>query len=395
MPSRQNYNHLLPYKSIPQRVRPRYCVFWIPCIVHGEIKVLDGKNALPSIQVKSTDGKVFVIKPYANNVTERQINGKIQKQVTINVQITEQGDSNPEAHYKFSVKLTSVECRGNGLIEFEYTIPDKDYMLFKDIRDSIYKLIKEHFHQHRHHDYYEGIVEGYYPDAYIPLEKYDNEALKFYLRQIYRIVKVQLQQVEYDYEELIKNVGIESDNIKKARNDFYKGCEDIFGQFVFYNSLLNSKWNVSCRKEPIISNPDEDLRRIAHNIYNILERLRVLYRKSRSVFYINKINENAETQKRLKDLATSNNETLKASKTSNAISLGLGILSIILGGVSIWQGCSNRNLEKQVDILATKVDSLSNTKTTPAVQIPEVRNTTEDNTNRATHSQNRREKGIQ
>ena len=264
--------------------------------------------------------------------------------IEIKLDIKEETGCSTSDSYAFTVLLRSKECRGNGLVQFEYELSDADCSRFDNIKDKVYHLIKEHFHIHTHHDYYQGVSKGYYPDTLIELQKKDNDAIKFYLKQIYQILKNQLKQVEYDYEELVKTSGLDNESVRKARYDFYRGCDDIFGQFVYYNSLIESKWNRSCRRNPEGDGIDEKMKQVFHNISNIMERLRALYRKSRSTFYVNKIHENSSMQLQIRGLAKENSEmakkieslsedikkSLEASDCTNNISLGLGLLSVVL-----------------------------------------------------------------
>lgn len=318
----------------------RYCVFWIPCIAHKELNVLEGNSSLESREFTSREGIRYSIKPEASIVSPS--NPESDPIVKIKVAIIQKGDANPDFHKKVKVVLESVECCGNGLIQFKYSLGENDLAIFNDVRNIVYAFVKEHFHSHVYHKQNGGLKEGLFLKEQITLRSQDNDALKFYFDQIYTLLKSEISQLSYDYQELIEREESDTPQIRQARNLFFRRCEDIFGEIVFFNSLLNSKWNVSCRLQPMVSNYDNQLYSLAHNIHNLIERLHVIYRKSLSSFYFNRIDENHYLQEELKKMTVSNGKIaeeidsqLKASKTSNWISLGLGIISVLLGILSV------------------------------------------------------------
>lgn len=80
---------------------------------------------------------------------------------------------------------------------------------------------------------------------------------------------------------------------------------------------------------PTTDTPNEDLTRLAHNYYNLISKLQYIYQRSRTFFYLSNIHENIDNQRKISDV-------LKNSKTSNIISLILGFVSVLMGGLSLF-----------------------------------------------------------
>lgn len=314
----------------------KYCVYWIPCVTHGELSIISGREIRKRDSIKTTRGLEFKIKSEA---ITKDASTRIGR-VVIELTICEVGENDPAFMKNFNVRLISCNISRNGLIEFEYKLAEENHRIFDDLRNQVYDIIKEHFHIHENHNYFTSVKYGYYPSVYINLATIDNEAMVFYIEQFYTLLKEQLSQIEDDYILLEKNKRSHTPDVKKARLLFYESCENVFGQIVYYNSIFNSKWNGSCRLVPIIVEPDDDLRRMAHNFHNLVSKLYSIYRKSRSAFYISNIYENIEIQRQIKNVADNNSiligeteKVLRASGKSNIISLCLGAISVILG---VW-----------------------------------------------------------
>lgn len=315
-----------------------------------------------------------------------------------------------------------MEYRHCGLIQFEYSLPERDHQRFNNIKDTVYHQIKSHFHHHYHHTDNESTPKGFFSNHKINLKEFDNEVLSYYITQIHALLSQQVEQLHEEYVFVEQEKHPSDKDLKKARKEFYSNCENLLGQFVFYSSLLNSKRNRSCRILPLTDTPDFDLQRLAHNIYNLLDALRAIYRKSQSAFYLKNIHETIDIQKAIKGISESNaqlneyntklsdeikktaennsefskvnhqliddvrkianenrelsvsngklikkvEDSIKSSdkvnKTSKQLgswSVVLGIISLVIGGISLWQGCSSKKIENKIDGIEKTIQTLS------------------------------------
>lgn len=176
----------------------------------------------------------------------------------------------------------------------------------------------------------------------------------------------ELKYIDLDYK---PENEAEAESYRKSLGVFLGRCQDLSGQFTFYSSLLNSKWNQSCTLNPIPKSErkggkqlsvlsDEDLRELAHNIYNTKDSLDRINTKVQSAFYLNNINRHSDLQSEIKKLAgdikniaSENNGLVTSIDNSNKLSSRLGWLSLgitlLLGSISIWQGCSEKSLSNE------------------------------------------------
>lgn len=324
----------LSYKPIEVS---KFCIFWIPCVFHTNLNILNG-NEIQKQEFITRQNFKFKVK------SEATINQDIQSwdgKIIINLKIVDLNESEPEFKKNITVRLVSKDFRRNGLIKFEYSLTPEQHGLFDDMRDQAYNLIKKHFHIHEFHTYFTSVKNGYYKDVNLCMA--DNDAISWYVNQFYTLLKEQLKQIEDDYKWLELNKTNYSPELNEARYLFYESCENVFGQLVYYNSILNSKWNVSCRLVPTTTTPNEELRRLAHNYYNLISKLQSIYQRSRTFFYLSNIHENVETQRDIQKIANDNNtvigkvdDALKKSSTTNKISIALAIISVLLGAWSIY-----------------------------------------------------------
>lgn len=315
----------------------KFCIFWIPCVFHTDLNILSGKETQKQEFITRQNFKFKVKSEATLNQDIQSWDGKI----IINLTIIDLNESEPEFKKNINVRLVSKDFRRNGLIKFEYSLTPERHRLFDDMRDQAYNLIKKHFHIHEFHSYFTSVKSGYYKD--LELCTPDNDALSCYINQFYTLLKEQLKQIEDDYKWLELNKTNYSPELNEARYLFYESCENVFGQLVYYNSILNSKWNESCRLTPTTATPDEGLRRLAHNYYNLISKLQSIYQRSRTFFYLSNIHENVETQRKIQKIANDNNivigkidAALKKSSTTNIISIALAIISVLLGAWSIY-----------------------------------------------------------
>lgn len=301
----------------------KYCIFWIPCVFHTDLSILKGQEIQKQEFITRQNFKFKVKSEAAINQEIDSWDGKI----IINLKFIEITESDPEFKKNINVRLVSKDFRRNGLIKFEYSLTPEQHGLFDDMRDQTYSLIKKHFHIHEFHTYFTSVKNGYYKD--VDLCTADNDAIVWYINQFYIILQEQLKQIEYDYKWLELNKTNYSPELNEARYEFYESCENVFGQLVYHHSILNSRWNRSCRLTPTTDTPNEDLTRLAHNYYNLISKLQYIYQRSRTFFYLSNIHENIDNQRKISDV-------LKNSKTSNIISLILGFVSVLMGGLSLF-----------------------------------------------------------
>lgn len=322
----------------------KFCIFWIPCVFHAYLNIVSGQEIQKQEFVTRQNFKFKVKSEATINNTIQSWDGKL----IINLTIIEITESDPEFKKNIKVRLVSKDVRRNGLIKFEYSLSPEQHRLFDDMRDQAYNLIKKHFHIHEFHTYFTSVKNGFYED--VDLCSVDNDAISWYVSQFYTLLKEQLKQIEDDYKWLELNKTNYSPELNEARYLFYASCENVFGQLVYYNSILNSKWNESCRLIPTTTTPDEELRRLAHNYYNLISKLQSIYQRSRTFFYLSNIHQNVETQQKIQKVAKDNNiligkvdDVLKKSSTTNVISICLAILSVLLGIWSIYLALREEN----------------------------------------------------
>lgn len=410
-----------------------YCIFWIPCVTHNELTIIPGCDTLSfplkkspedyDPLYKSKNGLVFYdIVSFAEVVSKGTDTEDARYRISLTIRAKIKNDGGLTELFSFPVELKSVEYRHCGLIQFEYSLPEREHQRFDDIKDTVYHQIKSHFHHHYHHTDNESMLKGFYSDNKIDLKEYDNKVLSYYLTQIHKLLSQQVEQIHDEYVFVEHEEHPSDKDLKKARKEFYSNCENLLGQFVFYSSLLNSKRNRSCRILPLTDTPDFDLQRLAHNIYNLLDALRAIYRKSQSAFYLKNIHEtidiqkaikgisesnvqlnenNAELSNEIKKIAENNSEFSKANrqlidevrkianenrelsvsngklikkveasiKSSDKVnkiskrlgywSVALGIISLVIGGVSLWQGCSSRKMDNKIDRIEETIQTVS------------------------------------
>lgn len=361
--------------------RTKYCVFWIPCVTHNELQVIEDKKLLSFPQIDNPDSYhplyqtplsdkgslLYKIDTIANKLCGGTKTDDAKFLVTVKIEIRLKSGDRVKNWSDFTVEMKSVEYRHCGLIEFEYSLTDSEHKKFDYIKDTVYHQIKSHFHDHYHHAEDTPLMKGYYVDSKVDLKRDDNDILKYYLEQVHSNLSTKAQDLHDDYVYLV-NGSFASEDDKRAKiRQFYLWCEELLGQFVFYSSLLNSKRNVSCRLIPSKPNFDPELRRLAHNIYNIIGAVKAIYRRSRSSFYLANIVESGDLQREIKGMVESNGvltrsnnelatkidaalteskETNKTNRLLGIWSFVLGIISILLGGIGVWQGCANKKTIK-------------------------------------------------
>lgn len=359
--------------------RTRYCVFWIPCITHNEPKSIVG--TITDCYESSDRQWTYEVRSSISIS-----HGDLPVKVTISLHIKETSKGKPSDNCEYDVELRSVEYSRNGLICFEYSLPKSEDAKFNEpLRNKIYSQIKGHFHTHLYHPKYGGLKKGYYSEnrTRCTIRKYDGEVLRFYLHQIADMVSEEAdflldesKELKFDYK---PNNDSEAAAFRKSLGAFLGRCQNLLGQFTFYSSLLNSKWNRSCTLQPIQKTgrtkeandsrmPDEDLHELAHNIYNTKESLDRLNTKVQSAFYLNNIHRHSDLQTEIvnladeiKKIASDNNGLANAINKSNKLSSFLGWLSlgitIVLGSISIWQGCSDKSLSKdEINNISTQLN---------------------------------------
>lgn len=366
----------------------RYCVFWIPSVTHKDLQSIEGSI---SDSYESSDRRWKYEVKSCVSISHTGI----KPDVRIRLNIKETSQTKSSDNYEYEVELVSVDYSRNGLICFSYSISPFDDAKFNEpLRNKIYTQIKGHFHNHFYHSKTGGLKKGYYSDDKNKciLHKYDGESLRFYLHQIADMLSQEsaflleeLNYIDLDYK---PNNESDAESYRKSLGLFLKRCQDLLGQFSFYSSLLNSKWNRSCTLNLIpkserkggkasSDSPDEDLHELAHNIYNTKDSLDRINAKVQSAFYLNNINRHSDLQSEIKGLAgeikniaSDNNGLVTSIKRSNKLSSRLGWLSLIitltLGSISIWQGCSEKSLSSE-DINA--ISSRSNSALMDSIRL--------------------------
>lgn len=312
----------------------KYCTFWIPCITHNELMIVDGKYNLEFPQRQSINdydplykvskGDIFyTIGSFVEIITNDTKDEETKYIITVKVCAKKRNGKNLAELFSFDIVFTSVEYRHSGLIQFKYSLSETNHQRFYDIKDTIYHQIKNHFHEHYYHTQEASLLKGYYSVTQVDLKQEDNEVLQHYFNQIHNILVQQVEHTYYEYK-YVCSLDSNDEDGNSIREKFYENCENILGQFVFYSSLLNSKRNLSCRILPTIDNPNEMMRRLAHNIYNLIDSIRIIYKKTKSTFYLQNIQETNEIQKTIKDISKKNVELIQQgialnNKTNKAV----------------------------------------------------------------------------
>lgn len=326
----------------------RFCCLWIPCVIHEFPHVIPEYSTFhyPGISSCERIQPLYNISEqgFYDIHTRVDVNGEEDSSIKIRVKIRAflyKDERKPVIREAFRIAtiLKSVEIRRCGLIQFKYSLSKTDHDRLKGIKDTLYHHIKVHFHHHLNHIDSESILRGCFTDERIDLRQPDNYALRHYFHEIHNYLNAKADFLLDDFKFIEGHVDKDDPEHKEGRRLFYQNCENLLGMTVFFNSLLNSKRNHSCRIVPLSSECDDELRRLGANIHNLIEAIRSIYRKSQSAFYLLNIQENREAMLRAE-------KSEKLSKWLGWVSIGLGLLSL---GLTIWQSCENRSTIKQIE----------------------------------------------
>ncbi len=329
-------------------VTSKFCTFWIPNVAHNDFPIIE--EVVSSNNIPGNNDSYY-------NLTSDITRDRKSNTLSIRLVVTEV--SKKQAKSTYTVELESVDTCVSGLIEFEYQLNKHDHNKFQKVVHHAYRLIVQHFHRHIYHDpNNEGVPQAYCSDKKCDLDVEDNDALCFYLTQIHKLVSEQVDMIhdmapasaiEVDKDGNISQE--ELDNKRKELEIFYKKCENLRGQMPFFHSLLNSPANKSCHVLSVkaISEKEQELHTIAHNIVNLSNSIVNLFERSKTAFYIRNINTSYDIQTNIRNIASEINKTAsenqslissvneanlissRLGKRSLWISIGLGALSIILG----------------------------------------------------------------
>lgn len=251
-----------------------YSVFWIPCNSHGELKF---KHTEPLEGEISGEGEIPGKELIPHKVIV-QITGTTVEQSTIAITST-----NTDTSETASLMLKYEDCSRNGLLVYSYDALNKNAsaelkFIGNNLNFGIYHQIKEFFHEHLYHEREVSIFEAY-PSHHRPnIRKNDNLVLKHYF-EAYRSRFKGFSSKLNDFAKQIEDT--KSDHIRWGRYQrFNEDCQQIFGEEIFYRTLLSSRYNISCRT--ILPNIpgykfDYDLHRLALEIENILSEIHLLH----------------------------------------------------------------------------------------------------------------------
>ena len=361
----------------------KQCIYWLPCMAQDNLRVLQegslymqyiaqGKSAFYHIHsqiLKSTDEsqstanadyrglkikvRITVYQKIDNNRSllssnsqsiERTIE-KISKEKfeyfadeTIPSDLTKKSikrehsknendkrktKKNPD---ELIVILTLQDYLPSGLASFSIKL--KKYASFYEkIKDILYYHIKLHFHQHHYHDKMDKTAKALYIPPQkneIILQENDNEGLLYYIEKFHEIITREIDTLYQDYKSIDipnkhkkKSERISKKQAEKMKSKFYDSCYNLIGLSVFVQSLINCVQNKACR----LNNPESKLteskkkkfQNIASNLINSKAGVDVLRSKTKHHH---------------------EDDNLRKANIISYISLGLGIISIILATLS-------------------------------------------------------------
>jgi hypothetical protein len=317
-----------------------FCVFWIPTIFHTKILPLDLDSNLIEKDISDNVGGSHHICVSLDETTF---------DLTI---ISTIPDHNP-----ITLNLKCLECSDNGLISYSYDTYDDIELHFIEgkIPNAIYHMVKGFYHEHRFHDpESDSPLDAFTSPEQILIHEVDNKALRHYLEK-YEIKFVSFSEqlkFEFDYLKKENEENINKPSVFFKREEFNQKCNNILGEFVYCESLMNSKFNHSCKIQEIKKEKTEeeknpiDLRKVAINIHNAVKYVQLLQIQNKAEFDFKSVSVNLSLAYDTKEALSQNTQLIKKNDTLGCIGLSVGVLGFF---ISIFSYYSTPNIKPIIE----------------------------------------------
>lgn len=237
-----------------------FYVFWIPTLYH----ITDRQFEVCSVAANISDDP--------NEIHEVVVSIEDNWNITI-------------ANKVGTLLLTHMKKSSNGLISYKSSIDMSDscsQVIFKEIPNAIYHLIKSLFHKHEHHDdKVDSLLRAYVSKSQddVAIDRVNNEPLMHYLR-IYEKKFIAYAQQLSMLSQAIKNNEKDLKRKYKLLDNYTlieKKCQEALGESVYCNTLLYSKFfDCDCKEQ----NNNDSQRRLSLNIKNAVDNIRVIREKN-------------------------------------------------------------------------------------------------------------------
>ncbi|MDR1156301.1 MAG: hypothetical protein LBL04_16480 [Bacteroidales bacterium] len=337
-----------------------YCVFWLPRLYHQDIAVLNATNSLSEDISDGICEAVHRISVEIGNFEEGERDIAVRSM---------------SGNHHETVVLKYISSSRNGLIQYFYKA-DSRYRETRFIVDAIsgpvYHLIKGFFHKHEYHDINgDYTLTAFLSNKKIDLEAIDNEALVFYLEQYeskfrgYR--ELAFDKLDFIIQKNQEDLNESFYNYTTRQVDLDLFCDNALGESLYYESLLHSWYNESCRynhtdrkheslqhRRHKTVNPEKEdmqpcehckrLHRSALNTKNAIDSIRQIRKKNKHLhnfkegeYLFDTLDELQKQQNTIQILIRSGDEIAKTSKMLAWVSVSLGVMSLTLGIWSVVQ----------------------------------------------------------
>ena len=252
----------------------KYCVFWIPTIFHIQQKHIATSTSNNISDIESCPFLVTVTLESSGNVI-----------------IT------PNKKEDHKVCLNFVESSRNGLFLYYYENKNSDTdneqdenFISEHIPNAIYHLVKGFYHIHEHHDAEEdSLLKAFLSDKPVKIKEPNNEALCHYLHEYEKKFKAYSKQISVSFLHL-QQKSLDWRNIyglfTRGSRAISKICQQALGEYVYCNSLLQSKYN---EQTDLVGNTTIDkqidkVRIMVFNIKNAVRNIELLNAKNQTYF---------------------------------------------------------------------------------------------------------------
>lgn len=204
----------------------------------------------------------------------------------------------------------------------EFTIENCDSTEYLDmVRENLYHQVKSHFHTDHYHKSGTVLASSCRINDGTDITQDDNAPLLHYISSCHDTMTRTLHGLYADYKyidthPLKKPDGrIKGKEATRLKLEFYESCYNLIGQWVFVQTLLNSRHNTCCRLSGGKTVGGRDYGMIANNLSNVRLGVEALRNKIRYHH---------------------DEENLRATNRSNRLNTWLAWISVSLGILSIF-----------------------------------------------------------
>ncbi len=273
---------------------------WLPTTSHSDINPLTSINPEYSGQ-KYEESQTRRIDDHNKNQKEDDHIGEHHLTVTItrndrsdlSIRLTSLLKEPGRQDRTEKLNLAFVQKSRNGLIEYSFEDDGEHNFVIAALPCAGYAMIKNIFHRHEsHEEECDSVLKAYVSPNPVNIKAPDNKALEFYFEQFEKKFRANLAEMR---EEMYKLESAESSLPEDKFGFFNPKILDMFvkpsGENVYYNSLLNSWYNVY--SDPCKTHVDythtgglnmdrcKNLHRMAVNTRNYIDHIDILREKYR------------------------------------------------------------------------------------------------------------------